>query len=362
MKAEYKIYGPIAQPDIFAQMFGVEDNCTSSKHISDFLDANKEADEIVIRINSEGGDVQEGWNIYDLLTTSGKKITTVGEGKIYSIATVVFLAGEERRILKNADGLIHNPWTGYASGNSSDLARYAEELAQEEEKILNIYVEKTGQDRATLANYMKDETKLSSEDMLSLGFATSIIEPIKAFAYINFNNQNQKMDETFLNKITAAIDAAVTKIQGFSRLPAKNQDLTDADGNTFKLEKETGAPVVGDAASPDGTYKMEDGKAIIVSGGVITEITEGDEDEMAKAQKRIAGLEAENEALKASALEIETIRAKLETETLQAQALVNDLKALKNEWVPEGRKNGTGSVDGFSVEKVKEIMDKIKNK
>ena len=80
------------------------------KKVSDFLDDHKDADLITVRINSRGGDVQEGWAIHDLLVNSGKKIKTIGEGKVYSIATIVFLAGTEREMMKNADGLIHNPF------------------------------------------------------------------------------------------------------------------------------------------------------------------------------------------------------------------------------------------------------------
>jgi len=52
------------------EMFGVVDDTVSSKSVSDFLDENKDADEIIVKINSRGGDVQEGWGIYDLLANS----------------------------------------------------------------------------------------------------------------------------------------------------------------------------------------------------------------------------------------------------------------------------------------------------
>ena len=360
METTLKIYGPIGEPDPFMEMFGMHDDSISSKMVSDFLDANPDATEIKVRINSPGGDVQEGWNIYDLLTNSGKKITTVGEGKIYSIATVIFLAGSDRQIMKNADGLIHNPWIpGTHGADSAGLLKIAEQLAQEEEKILNLYVEKTGQDRDKLANYMKEETKLSSEDMLSLGFATSILEPVRAFAY--YKPKINTMDETFLNKITAAIDAAVSKISGFSRLPVNNLELTDVDGKTFKIEKEAGDPAVGDVASPDGTYTMPDGKIITISGGVITEIMEP-ESELDKANKEIETLKAELETLKTSASSNDAIKAKLEADTVAASALVEELRALKNAWVPEGRQTSKGSVDGVDIARVQEITKSLKNK
>ena len=58
----------------------------SAQNMSDFLDENKEAKELEIRIRSRGGSVRDGWDIYDLLRASGKSIKTVAEGMIYSIA------------------------------------------------------------------------------------------------------------------------------------------------------------------------------------------------------------------------------------------------------------------------------------
>ena len=135
--AVLKIYGDIGESNPLGELFdGVE--MISAKMVSDFLDKRKNTDQIIVRINSRGGDVQEGWAIHDLLVNSGKKIKTIGEGKIYSIATIVFLAGEEREIMSNADGLIHNPYippyTLADQYESEDLIRIAESLKQEEEK------------------------------------------------------------------------------------------------------------------------------------------------------------------------------------------------------------------------------------
>ena len=82
MEAILKIYGDIGESNEMALLMGVEESI-SSKKISEFLDENKDATELTVKINSRGGDVTEGWTIYDLLTNSGKKIKTVGEGKVY---------------------------------------------------------------------------------------------------------------------------------------------------------------------------------------------------------------------------------------------------------------------------------------
>lgn len=362
-KAILRIYSDIGEPSF--DFFAGEIPGFSSKDIVNFLDENKEATEIEIHINSRGGDVQEGWAIYDLLKASGKKINTVGEGKIYSIATVIFLAGENREIMPNADGLIHLPhfpeYSLAGKYEADDLVKLAEQLKQDGEKILNLYVEVTKQDRETLKKYMDDETMLSADDMITLCFATKKAEPVKAVAYYK-SNKNQMTNEE-VKTLGQKIDGLV---ENFSRLfGAKNQELTDASGAKFKLEKESGEPAVGDKASPDGVYNMSSGKKITVKDGVVTEVTDA-----APITDEMKALQTENEALKTEIANLKTqnITAKeaensFKAKEIEAKALVTELTGLKNKWIPAGRTNDPGhnSIEkGVDLDKVAENLKKLK--
>lgn len=346
------------------------------KTVSKFLEENKNASEIIVKINSRGGDVQEGWAIYDLLTNSGKKIKTIGEGKVYSIATIVFLAGTEREIMKNADGLIHPPfippYTLSDQYESDDLLKIAEALKQEESKILDFYVEKTGTPAEKLAEYMKEDTKLSAEDMLSLGFATKIIEPVKAYAYYKLKN-NCIMNENDVKTFGQKIDTILEKIKGLSRLPAKDQTLKDKDGKEFKLEKESGYPTIGDKASPDGTYVMADGKTIVIENGVVKDVKEllAAKTELELANEKIADLQKQLDAEKTKVSDAEKAKSSLvaaeasfKAKEAEVKGLVTELQNLKNQWKPESRTkfSSVDKVGDIDLNKVKEIMKSINNK
>ena len=359
--ATLRIYSDIGESTF--DFFGGETDSFSTKDLVNFLDENKEANKIEVHINSRGGDVQEGWAIYDLLKSSGKEIKTIGEGKIYSIATVIFLAGTEREILPNADGLIHLPhfpeYSLAGKYEADDLVKLAEQLKQDGEKILNLYVEVTKSDKETLKKYMDDETMLSADDMVTLGFATKKAEPVKAVAYYKSNkNQMEKFDEkSFWDKFDE-------KVKNFSRLFAKDQELTDASGAKFKLEKESGEPAVGDKASPDGNYVMSSGKTIVVKDGAVSEVKEKTNEDELKA------LKTENETLKAKVTELETsnkaakdAEASFKSKEVEAKALVTELTNLKNTWQPDGRTNDPGSnstAKGIDLNKVAENLKKLK--
>jgi len=375
-EAVLKIYGDIGEANKMLEIFDVSDDTISAKAVSDFLDENKDATGITVKINSRGGDVQEGWTIHDLLVNSGKKIKTIGEGKVYSIATIVFLAGSEREFMKNADGLIHNPfippYTLADQYEAGDLEAIAEALRQEEAKILDFYVSRTGADEATLAEYMKEDTKLSAEDMLSLGFATKIVEPIMAFAYFTPKNKFKMDEKAFFEKLGSSLDGAIAKMKNLSRI--SNQTLKDKDGNEFTLEKETGVPAVGDKATPDGTYVMESGKTITIEGGVISSIKEAaaDKTELELANEKIVELEAkiaDSEVAKAEAeaakTEAELAQTKAKEAVDLAQGIVTELTNLKNSWKPDSRNRSfanTDKVGNINLARVAEIRKMYESK
>jgi len=368
MEAILKIYGDIGEP-IPDSIFGEGVENISAKYISEFLDEHKDADQITVKINSRGGDVQEGWTIHDLLTNSGKKIKTIGEGKVYSIATIIYLAGEEREFYRNADGLIHNPfippYTLADQYESGDLIKIAEGLVQEEEKILNFYVERTGSPKDKLAEYMKEDTKLSAEDMLSLGFATKIIEPVKAFAHYKLKI-DKIMNESDVKTFGQKLDTILEKIKNFSRLTPTDQTITDKDGKEFKLEKETGSPAVGDKASPDGTYTLTSGKVIVVENGAVSKIDEAEiketeldilKRENKELQDKVTALESEKPDLKAA-------EEALKTKEVAAAAIYTELDKLRNSWKPDarGKFGSTDKVGSIDLNRVKELNTKINNK
>ena len=137
--------------------------------------------------------------------------------------------------------------------------------------------------------------------------------------------------DTILNRLLKAV--------GLSPEPV-NMTMTDSTGATLTIEREAGDPAVGDKASPDGTFTMDDGKVITVLGGEITEITE-DETEMDALKAENANLKAEIETLKSAnataAAQLETQLAEAKQAVVDAQALKTELSSLKSKYFPEGR-------------------------
>lgn len=146
----------------------------SSYTLSKELQELKDVDTINVHINSYGGEVAEGLAIYNMLKNHKAKIKTYCDGFACSIASVIFMAGDER-IMNNASLLmIHNAWT-YGYGNANDFRKLADDLDTITQASINAYMERVNITEEELKELLDNETWLLPSDALEMGFATSIV-------------------------------------------------------------------------------------------------------------------------------------------------------------------------------------------
>jgi hypothetical protein len=221
----------------------------------------------------------------------------------------------------------------------------AMDLEQETNRLVDFYVQHTGAEREELLALVKAESYLNATEALRLGFVGQILPPTSN-TIRNFKEKFNIMENKKVEELEAGIAkhdswlAKIGKKLGILNLDAVNMDMTDATGAKFSIEKESGEPTVGDIASPDGTFTMEDGTVIVIAGGAITEITPAEEtpDEMEALKTENETLKAEIESLKtANAQELEADKAALVAELTEAKAIKVELQGLKSKFFPEAR-------------------------
>ncbi|WP_262483086.1 ATP-dependent Clp protease proteolytic subunit [Bacteroides ihuae] len=277
---------------------GVDSTCF--KDIDEFLASIPEDDKSIdIRMNCRGGSVTEGWAIYDKLRDSGKEISVTVEGLCASMATVLLLSApaERRYGLPNSEYLIHAPYipeyTLADAYRSEDLRAIADELETDTQKLLDLYVERTGAAGEELASIMAEDKCISVTEAKRLGFISKIKVPTTA-KYNQFKKSMSKKEVTvkqgWLDRVLAK--AGYAKMEDVPQIV--DMELSTADGETLTIEREDGDPQVGDVASPDGEFVMPDGSTIVVTDGVISEIRPVEEEETDdEKDARIAQLEQE---------------------------------------------------------------------
>lgn len=134
-----------------------------------------ESEVINVYINSYGGEVKEGLAIYNALKRHNSKVITYCDGFACSAASVVFMAGDERIMSSASLLMIHNAWT-YVGGDQNELRKQADDLEKITKASVNAYLEYINIDEITLQTLLDEETWITSDEAVAMGFATNVKE------------------------------------------------------------------------------------------------------------------------------------------------------------------------------------------
>lgn len=188
---------------------------------------NLDVDRINLSINSPGGSVFEGNTIYNALKAHKAKVHVRIDGIAASIASVIAMAGDVVEMPENAMMMIHDPW-GYAVGNAEDMRKQAEALDKIKVGLVAAYRGKTGKDEDEIAELMSDETWMTAEEAVAMGFADKMLAPVEAQA-------NFKMLADF-RKVPAQLTAGTTGEEGDSMEKEKAPKSPDITLDLIKNE------------------------------------------------------------------------------------------------------------------------------
>jgi ATP-dependent Clp endopeptidase proteolytic subunit ClpP len=140
---------------------------------SDALRAVGQQD-VVVNINSPGGDMFEGIAIYNLLAQHKAKVTVNVMGIAASAASIIAMAGDVITMGTGSQIMIHNAW-GVVVGNSNDMRLAADTFDGFNASLAEIYNARTGMKVAEIAALMDAETYLGTDQAIQLGFADSLL-------------------------------------------------------------------------------------------------------------------------------------------------------------------------------------------
>ena len=150
-----------------------DDSGVTAKRISAALRSLDGAD-VVVNINSPGGDVFEGLAIYNLLREYKGHVTVRVLGVAASAASFIAMAADEIQIARAGFFMIHNAWTGLW-GNRNDLRETADFLEQIDDTIADIYHVRSGLSMDELKADMDKERWINGRDAIDSGFADAFL-------------------------------------------------------------------------------------------------------------------------------------------------------------------------------------------
>jgi ATP-dependent Clp protease, protease subunit len=139
--------------------------------------------DVVVQINSPGGDLFEGIAIYNLLRGHSAKVTVEVMGMAASAASIIAMAADDLAMGRGSFMMVHNAW-GVVLGNRHDMAQAADLFTSFDAAIADIYVARTGRKLADVQKLMDAETFMDPQKAIAEKFADRIDDEIGANASI----------------------------------------------------------------------------------------------------------------------------------------------------------------------------------
>lgn len=194
-----ELYGTIAEESWF------DDDVTPAMFREELFAGDGD---IVIWINSPGGDCIAASQIYSMLMDYKGNVTVKIDGVAASAASVIAMAGTQVLMAPTALMMIHNPMT-VAFGDHTDMQKAIEMLDEVKESIINAYEIKTNLSRAKLSHLMDSETWMNANKAVELGFADDILTDEKLAVNVPaYAFSGRAVENALLNKITAKVKPA----------------------------------------------------------------------------------------------------------------------------------------------------------
>lgn len=168
--------GTTADLDIYGDISSCwwDDDAMSAPKLSKQLDELGDVSQINVHINSYGGEVAEGLAIYSALRRHKARVRTTCDGFACSIASVIFMAGDERLMSDASLLMIHNAWTSAWGVNAADLRKLADDMDTITSASKSAYMARVSITEDELTELMDAETWISPADAVDMGFATAI--------------------------------------------------------------------------------------------------------------------------------------------------------------------------------------------
>lgn len=178
----------------------------SAKAFQKELSALGKVNTINLRINSPGGDVFDGFAIYNQLAQHPASIEVNVDGVAASIASIIAMAADPGKLsmAKNAMMMIHDP-NGFAAGGESEMLRVAALLKTIKSNLAQTYIDRTGNKLSTVDQWMSDETWFTAEEAMRHGFADAITAESAVTACFDASSF-RNVPESLKKRLQAAID------------------------------------------------------------------------------------------------------------------------------------------------------------
>lgn len=147
-----------------------------------YMEMTEPGKPILMVINSPGGAVDSGFAIWDTVAMISSPVTTLVTGLAASMGSILSLCATKGRRFATPHSriMIHQPLlSGVIKGQATDLEIQAKEMIKTRNGLIEIYVEKTGKDFATIEKAIDRDTWMTAQEALEFNLLDKIVNSLK---------------------------------------------------------------------------------------------------------------------------------------------------------------------------------------
>jgi len=133
--------------------------------------------DIKVIINSQGGHVEAGDTIHDMLRFVKPKVKILGTGWVASAGALIYVAVpvEDRYSLPNTRFMLHQP-SGGVGGQATDISIEAQEILKMRERLNKIFSVQTGQSVEKIERDTDRNFWMSADEAKQYGLVGKVIQ------------------------------------------------------------------------------------------------------------------------------------------------------------------------------------------
>lgn len=181
--------------------------------------------DIIIKLNSPGGDVFDGIATYNYLKSLDNHITVEVTALAASAASIIAMAGDEIVMCTGSQLMIHEAST-ITWGNKADHYKTINALESVDSSLISIYVEKAGIERDIVNDWLSGETWFTAEEAIEHGLA----DRMRDVSEVEQEETDNHVDKFNIEDIVAQVKASLEAEYGFA---AKAMENTKKPKNRF---------------------------------------------------------------------------------------------------------------------------------
>ncbi len=322
--ASVRIYDPI----------GTGDGELSAKAFKTALDDLGEPNAITIHVNSQGGSVIEGIAIAGMIERHQAKVTALIEGGALSIASYIVMKADRVVMSNDAWLMIHNPMTAM-QGDSVEFKKAANMMDRMASQLVDAYERRTGIDRDKIHQMMDDETWMTADEAIALGFVDEKTEPIETV---------QSLDVQAFRNVPLVVANA-----GFR--------LNVSTMKESKMPKATIKEIKAACRGCDAEFVLEQLEAEATIGEALASFSQVVNKTNAELKEEVESLKATIEAMEEEHKAMQEEYAAMEEETENAEPLPDDMEEEEEEEAMEEEE-----VEAMEEEEKKAVVNRSTQK